>query len=206
VYEDEVILVANKPAGLMVEPDRNNYPNLLQEVKKYLTESTGIKGHYAQHLHRIDRVVSGVILFVKDKGYLHHLSNQFAQREVEKYYVALCNHAPDVLKGELLHWHRKEKKRGQIVPEGTPYAEQVRLNYEAVKQDNYYRWTIQLHTGKFHQIRAQLAAVNCPIVGDSLYGSDTPFKENAIALHAHKLVITHPKTGERLTFLVEPDF
>jgi 23S rRNA pseudouridine955/2504/2580 synthase/23S rRNA pseudouridine1911/1915/1917 synthase len=206
VYEDEVILVAKKPSGLMVEPDRNNYPNLLQEVKKYLAESNGIKGHYAQHLHRLDRVVSGVILFVKDKRYLHNLSNQFAERRVEKYYEALTDKAPAKLSDKLVHWHRKEKKKGMIVPEETPYAEQVRLNYTVSPSGNFYLWQIQLHTGKFHQIRAQLGFIGCPVIGDALYGSTASFKPDAIALHAKKLVIDHPVTGKRMVFESESDF
>src|ERR1700757_4582455 len=89
IYEDDVLLVCNKPAGLMVEPDRNNFPNLLQQVKNYLKESTGEKIPYVQHLHRLDRPVSGVVLFTKKREHLKNLSEQFAQRTVTKKYFAL---------------------------------------------------------------------------------------------------------------------
>jgi RluA family pseudouridine synthase len=206
IYEDEILLVCNKPAGLMVEPDRNNFPNLLQQVKQYLKEKTGEKTPYAQHLHRLDRPVSGVVLFAKQKEHLRNLSEQFAQRKVSKYYAALTSDAPDKNSGVLEHWHRKEKKKAVLVPEGTEFAENVKLEYDVKPQGTHFLWHIKLHTGKFHQIRAQLASLGCPIIGDSLYGSTEPYKPNAIALHAHKLVITHPVTVEEMAFVAEPEF
>jgi 23S rRNA pseudouridine955/2504/2580 synthase/23S rRNA pseudouridine1911/1915/1917 synthase len=200
IYEDEVLLVCNKPAGLMVEPDRNNHPNLLQQVKKYLKEKTGEKLPYAQHLHRLDRPVSGVVLFTKNKEYLRILSEQFAQRKVKKYYLALTASAPKTMFGVLEHWHRKEKKKAVLVTEGTDYAEKVILNYKVKPHGKFFLWEIELHTGKYHQIRVQLAGQNCPILGDALYGSTLDFEANAIALHAHLLIIRHPVTKEEIIF------
>lgn len=199
LFEDEYILLMNKPSGLMVEPDRNGHPNLLQQVQKYLRTSSSIKEVYAQHIHRLDRPVSGIVLFAKQKAVLRHLSEQFAERRVEKHYQALTLHSPALLKGSLEHWHRKEKKKAQIVPEGTSYAEKVKLDYEVTAlADGSFLWDIQLHTGKFHQIRAQLSEVGCPIWGDHMYGSDQDFRADAIALHACKLVFKHPITEQLL--------
>lgn len=203
IYEDEVLLVCDKPAGLMVEPDRNNYPNLLQQVKNYLKETTNESQPYVQHLHRIDRPVSGVVLFTKKREYLRDLSEQFAQRTVSKSYCALTRNAPGAGSGMLEHWHRKEKKKAALVPEGTPYAEQATLEYVAKPFGNYTLWEIKLHTGKFHQIRAQLASLGCPILGDSLYGSEEMYKPNAIALHASALGIRHPVTKKEMLFEVK---
>ncbi|HKC67732.1 MAG TPA: RluA family pseudouridine synthase [Bacteroidia bacterium] len=201
IYEDEVLLVCNKPAGLMVEPDRNNFPNLLQQVKNYLKEKTGSKLPYAQHLHRLDRPVSGVVLFTKNKDYLKHLSEQFANRTVAKHYLAFTATAPVIMTGTLEQWHRKEKKKAMLVPEGTPYAEKVKLSYSVKAYNQYFLWDIELHTGKFHQIRVQLASLNCPIIGDTLYGSITTHKPDAIALHAAKLIIEHPVTHKQIEFV-----
>lgn len=206
IYEDDVLLVCNKPAGLMVEPDRNNFPNLQQAVKRYLREKTNEKLPYAQHLHRIDRVVSGLVLFTKQRLYLNALSEQFAQRTVKKDYLALTQQAPELLSNSLVQWHRKEKKKAVIVPEGTEYAEPIKLEYAVEKMGSQFLWRIHLFTGKYHQIRVQLAHLNCPIIGDSLYGSTEPYAENAIALQACGLQITHPKTKERLTFKIESHF
>jgi RluA family pseudouridine synthase len=206
IYEDDVLVVCNKPAGLMVEPDRNNFPNLQQHVKNYLREKHNEKLPYAQHLHRIDRVVSGIVLFTKQRDCLNILSNQFAQRTVKKSYLALTHLAPKQSSATLIQWHRKEKKKAVIVPEGTEYAEQIQLNYSCEPFQSSFLWHINLHTGKYHQIRVQLAHLGCPIIGDSLYGSTLGYKENTIALHASELEIKHPKTGAILNFKTNADF
>lgn len=206
IYEDAMLLVCNKPVGLMVEPDRNNHPNLLQQVKNYLKEKTGDKNPYAQHLHRLDRVTSGIVLFTKQKEHLRNLSEQFAQRQVSKYYVALTDKAPEKKAGVLEHWHRKEKKKAVLVLEGTEYAEKAKLEYTVQPHGNNFLWNIQLHTGKYHQIRVQLASIGCPILGDELYGSCVPYKPNAIALHAAKLIIQHPIDGEEMVFETNNNF
>ena len=187
----------------MVEPDRNNFPNLLQQVKNYLKEKTGEKLPYVQHLHRLDRPVSGVVLFTKNKQYLRNLSEQFANRTVTKYYQALTVACPEKTIDTLEQWHRKEKKKAVIVPEGTEYAERVKLSYMVKPYNQNFLWDIQLFTGKFHQIRVQLAGLNCPIIGDELYGSTVSYKPNAIALHAAKLIIEHPVTQQQMEFVAE---
>src|SRR6478736_5021635 len=131
LYEDEDIIVINKPCSLMVEPDRNNHPNLLQEVKNYVKRSLKSGEElYAQHIHRLDRPVSGVILFAKQKAVLKNLSEQFAERKVKKEYQALTMSAPEQQSGKLEHWHRKEKKRAVIQMDEFPYAEKASLSYE----------------------------------------------------------------------------
>ncbi len=206
IYEDEVLLVCNKPTGLMVEPDRNNFPNLLQQVKNYLKQNTGQSMPYVQHLHRLDRPTSGVILFTKQKDHLRNLSEQFANRTVSKFYVALTKNEPKVKTGLLEHWHRKEKKKAVLVPEGTPFAEKAILEYTVKPHNDYFIWEIKLHTGKFHQIRVQLASLGCPVLGDEFYGATEKYQKNAIALHAAKLIIEHPVTKEEMVFETKADF
>ena len=197
----------------MVEPDRNNFPNLLQDVKNYLKETTGEKQPYVQHLHRLDRVTSGIILFTKKKEYLKDLSEQFAQRQVSKYYIAVTSRAPATSSntevpesGILEHWHRKEKKKAVLVPEGTEFSEKAKLEYTVQPHGKYYLWNIKLHTGKYHQIRVQLASLDCPVLGDELYGSAEKYLPNAIALHAAKLIIQHPVSGKEMVFEVSYNF
>ena len=199
LFEDDYIIVLNKPHTLMVEPDRNGYPNLLQQVQQYIRKSTLATEVYAQHIHRLDRPVSGVILFAKQKIVLRNLSEQFAQRKVKKYYQALTSNAPKELTGRLENWLRKEKKKAVLVEEGTLYAEKAVLDYE-VKQvaENKFLWNIELHTGKFHQIRLQLSNLACPILGDGLYGSKASYQTDAIALHAFKLIFHHPISNQEM--------
>lgn len=193
LHEDEFILVVLKPAGLMVEPDRNQNPSLLDYVKRYLKSNAPDQEIYAQHIHRIDRPVSGIVLFAKKREVLKNLSEQFAERKVKKFYRALTERAPGNLRGRLEHWHRKEKKKAALYDHEIEYSEKAVLEYSIKPfSENKFLWEIELHTGKYHQIRAQLASLNCPILGDEKYGSLLPYKPNAIALEAYRLVFNHP--------------
>nr|ACN58990.1 ribosomal large subunit pseudouridine synthase D [uncultured bacterium BLR19] len=154
---------------------------------------------YAQHIHRLDRPVSGVVLFAKQRAVLKNLSEQFAGRKVKKFYQAFTEQMPASAKGRLEHWHRKEKKKAVLYDKEVPYAEKATLEYEVVPiSSGRFVWTIELHTGKYHQIRAQLASVGCPIIGDIVYGSTLPYKTDAIALCAWKLIFFHPVTNESI--------
>jgi RluA family pseudouridine synthase len=208
LFEDDVLLVINKPAGLMVEPDRNGHPNLLQQVKKYLkTSLPSSEEVYAQHIHRLDRPVSGIVLFAKQRSVLKNLSEQFAERKVKKYYQALTEKTPALKMGMLEHWHRKEKKKAVLYEQEIPYSEKAVLVYEVTDMDhNRFLWNIELHTGKYHQIRAQLAHLGCPVIGDTLYGSSIAYHPNNIALHAWKLMFFHPITNEPLTIETKRPF
>lgn len=201
LFEDDAVLVINKPAGLMVEPDRNGHPNLLNQVKRYLKENSTLKEDvYAQHIHRLDRPVSGIVLFAKQRSVLKNLSEQFAERKVRKYYQALTEQAPASLAGALEHWHRKENKKAVLYAEEVPYSEKAILSYEVTDySENLFLWNIELETGKYHQIRAQLAHLKCPILGDSIYGSTVSYRPDCIALHAWRLIFFHPITHEKLS-------
>ncbi|HEY8934494.1 MAG TPA: RluA family pseudouridine synthase [Cyclobacteriaceae bacterium] len=208
LFEDPYIIVLYKPCTLMVEPDRNNHPNLLQQVQRYLKASIPADTElYAQHIHRLDRPVSGIVLFAKQRTVLKNLSEQFAERKVKKYYQALTAHAPTELTGRLEHWHRKEKKKAMLYAGELPWTEKAILNYNVNQlSQKRFLWNIELHTGKYHQIRAQLAATGCPIIGDSMYGSDVPYKQDSIALHARKLIFHHPITNEEIVIEKENEF
>ena len=100
-----------------------------------------------------------------------------------------------------------EKKKAVIYENDFPYAEKINLDYEIeIFPENRFLWNIELHTGKFHQIRAQLSNINCPIVGDILYNSDVPYKPDSIALHAYKLIFHHPITSEEISIVKRSDF
>jgi RluA family pseudouridine synthase len=208
LFEDDSVLVIDKPAGLMVEPDRNGHSNLLQEVKKYLkSKLTSEQELYAQHIHRLDRPVSGIVLFAKQRAVLKNLSEQFAERRVKKFYQAITDQVPILKSGVFEHWHRKEKKKAMLYEQEIEYAEKATLTYEVseLKADRFL-WNIELHTGKYHQIRAQLANAGCPIIGDSLYGSTLPYHPNAIALHAYQLTFFHPISNEQIDIVSNPEF
>lgn len=208
LLEDQYIMVLHKPSGLMVEPDRNGHLNLLQQVRKYVKKfAEPDEIPYAQHIHRLDRPVSGIVLFAKQRTVLKNLSEQFAERKVRKYYQALTLLAPEQMNGILENWHMKEKKKAVVQQESFTGGERISLTYDVQPtSDNMFLWNIELHTGKYHQIRAQLAAAACPIIGDSLYGSDILYRPNAIALHACKLIFFHPITNEEIVIENGMDF
>jgi RluA family pseudouridine synthase len=210
LYEDNFILVINKPCSLMVEPDRNGHPNLLQQVQKYVKKSIHPnKEVYAQHIHRLDRPVSGIVLFAKKKSMLKHLSEQFAQRSVKKFYQALTIQKPQQPSATLQHWLYKDtkNKKAVIYTSEHPDADSVSLSYStSLYNEQYTLWDIALHTGKYHQIRAQLAAAGTPILGDHLYGSTNEYAPNAIALHAYGLEFTHPSTNEYMRINASPNW
>jgi len=184
----------------MVEPDRNGHPNLLHQVRNYIKSSLPVGQEvYAQHIHRLDRPVSGVILFATQRSVLKNLSEQFAERTVRKYYQALTEKAPERKKGTLTNWLRKEKKKGIIYDNEIEFSEKVVLDYKVSDfATNRFVWDIELHTGKYHQIRAQLSHIGYPIIGDTLYGSTVSYHPSAIALHASKLIFFHPITNEKI--------
>lgn len=197
LFEDDTLLIVNKPNGLMVEPDRNNFPNLLDYARKYVLSNNN--SNYVQHLHRLDRPTSGAVLFTKKRECLNILSNQFAERKVEKIYTAISNQFPSLQEGKLVHWHRKEKKKAVLYTNPVLHAEEAILEYTTENIQNKCLWHINLKTGKYHQIRAQLQSINCSIIGDIEYGSDSPFEDNFIALHAKSLQFTHPINQESIT-------
>ena len=208
LYEDPYILLINKPCSLMVEPDRNGHPNLLQQVQKYIRTSIHPnKEVYAQHVHRLDRPVSGVVLFAKKKSMLKDLSEQFAQRTIKKQYQALSVSTPIQSSGTLENWLFKDtkNKKAIIYNEAKSDADKVSLSYTTTSYtEEFTLWNINLHTGKYHQIRAQLGAMGCSILGDVLYGSEFNYAPNAIALHAYALEFMHPNTKEVMRIEAKP--
>jgi RluA family pseudouridine synthase len=208
LFEDSSIIVINKPCSLMVEPDRNGHPNLLQQVQKYERSlHPKSKEIYIQHVHRLDRPVSGIVLFARKKSVLKNLSEQFATRQVKKYYQALTEAAPTIKEGKLENylWKDKKNKQAVIVDSSHGDAEKVLLDYKiSPYKNNFQLWDIRLHTGKYHQIRAQLAASGCSILGDALYGSRFEYAPNSIALHASTLQFKHPQTGDAIEIKANP--
>jgi len=192
----------------MVEPDRNGHLNLLHQVQKYERSlHPKSKDIYIQHVHRLDRPVSGIVLFARKKSVLKNLSEQFATRRVRKFYQALTQFAPPIKEGRLENylWKDKKNKKAVIVEASHTEAEKVLLDYSVTPfKENFHLWNIQLHTGKFHQIRAQLAASGCPILGDILYGSFVDYAPNSIALHASSLHFYHPQTGDPIQIKADP--
>ncbi len=181
----------------MVEKDQWGYPSVEREMETYLAEKN--KFPYAGIVHRIDRPVSGVLLLAKKKSVLRKLNDQFREKEVKKKYYAIVADRPVQQKHTLIHFlERDEKNKYALVfkrmAKGRVYCE-LNYNVEAEKE-NKFLLEVEPVTGKFHQIRAQLAFVGCPIIGDAAYGSNIKYAENAICLHAYSIEFMHPVSNK----------
>ncbi len=202
LFEDQYLLAINKPHGLVTDRD-SRLPQTLESLALEYIQS---KEKYPQKCfiglpHRLDRPVSGVVLLAKKKSVLKMLSELFTQRAIGKTYLAVTECCPPKQEDELAHWLTKDFKQRKALIDEQERKGSVKtvLCYKRLAENKSATLLqIKLITGKFHQIRAQLAYINCPIVGDTLYGSSKSYKENAIALHAWKLELTHPVTNTSL--------
>jgi 23S rRNA pseudouridine1911/1915/1917 synthase len=208
LYEDNHLLVVNKPAGLATQGVAEGAPSAAKLAKEYLKRKYKKPGNvFVGVVSRLDSTVSGVLVLARTSKAADRLSQQFRSGTVEKTYWALVEQPPSPPAGELSHWVLKSDRdrRMNAVPPRTRGAQHAKLTYRMLEKKS--RGTlieIQLHTGRKHQIRLQLAEIDCPILGDRKYGSRKPFAANSIALHCVRLAIEHPTTKERLTFSAPP--
>lgn len=208
LFEDYYLLVMEKPAGLSTESGGARHPSAEQEALLYFTESL-MKATTSKRLkttpflrvaHRLDRPASGILVLAKTKTALTQVMAQFENRTVQKTYLAATERAPALPAADLRHWLRKDESGKQaIVTEQQVRDSQLStLHYRTLERlGKGALLEIQPATGRFHQIRAQLAHIGCPIIGDLAYGAPS-WRLDQIKLHAHRLVLQHPKTGEPL--------
>ncbi|MFN8287240.1 MAG: RluA family pseudouridine synthase [Chitinophagales bacterium] len=202
LFEDKHLLAVNKPAGIVVEDGFHKNTLELQALAYIKAKDQWPWKCFIGVPHRIDRPVTGVVLFSKKRNVLKLLVEQFKHRELKKIYYAIVEKRPAEAEAELVHWHRKndELRKAELFDEEKEGTNRARLKYKVVGESpSGVLLEVQLITGKFHQIRAQLAKMGCPIVGDEKYGSTQAYKPTTIALHARRLEVRHPVTGEQLT-------
>lgn len=189
LYADARVVACNKPAGMPIAPDQTGDLSLMT----YLEHALGI----LYPAHRIDRPASGLVLFARDREAAALLSAQFSQRLARKVYWAITRNAPEAEQGELRH-HIVEGRANRSVarPHPAPQSREALLDYRIVgRSERYAKWEIVLHTGRKHQIRAQLAAIGYPVKGDVKYGDRRSNPDRSIALHARILEFQHPDSG-----------
>lgn len=192
-------LVLHKPAGL-VSDQQWDYPSVEGWVNDYLSEQ-GAKKPYVGMVHRLDRLTSGLLLVAKRKSSLRILQQQFEQRRVQKNYLALVESVPDQPGAILENYLEKDQagKRAIIHQQSKTGTKLARLAYKTVwEKEGKALLEVELMTGRFHQIRAQLSSIGCPVVGDAKYGASSDFGEFAIALQAHRLLFFDPQTEEKV--------
>lgn len=200
LYEDNHLLAVNKPAGVLVQPDKNGDEALEQILKQYIKEKYNKPGEvFLGVCHRIDRPVSGVVIFARTSKALVRLNEMFKGREVKKTYWAVVQSRPPHQSGHLKHWLKKDEKKNisrayDREEKGTSACE---LDYDwLASSDNYFLLEVNPLTGRHHQIRVQLSKMGCPIKGDVKYGARRTNKDGSIHLHARQVEFIHPVKKE----------
>ncbi len=206
VYEDNHLLVVNKPAGLLVQGDESGDINLVDAAKLYLKEAYLKEGNvFCGLVHRLDRPVSGIVILAKTSKALARMNELFRDRKIEKVYRALVAGKPEPINGILEHWLVKDTKinKAKFFLKEVKNSQKARLNYTTLEtRKDFSLLEVRLETGRFHQIRCQLSAIGCPIVGDKKYGSSYYLEQGKIALHAFLIKFEHPIKKEILTLSV----
>lgn len=202
LYEDNHLLIINKLPSEIVQGDKTGDVCLLDEAKLYIKEKYNKPGEvFLGLVHRIDRPVSGVVVFAKTSKALSRMTEKVRERDFHKTYLAIVKNRPpketDTLEDYLVR-NEKMNKSFVVAPE-TKDAKLSRLKYTVVGQsDNYCLLEIELFTGRHHQIRTQLSHIGCPIRGDLKYGYPRSNRDASISLHAYKVTFEHPVTKQLL--------
>ena len=204
IYEDNHLIIVNKQAGEIVQGDKTGDAPLSDIVKNWLKEKHNKPGNvYLGVVHRLDRPVSGVVLFAKTSKALPRLNKMFAEHnKVTKTYWAIVQNRPTLPEGTLTHWLTRQEKNNtaRAYDREVPGSKKAVLDYRLIaSSDRYYLLEIHLHTGRHHQIRCQLAKMGCPIKGDLKYGAPRSNPDGSISLHARNLTIEHPVSHKTIS-------
>lgn len=203
IYCDNHILVINKPAGMLIQGDKTGDPSLLEYAKSYIKDRYNKPGNvYLGLVHRLDRPVSGVVVFARTSKAASRLSNQFKERTTEKIYTAIVEGETPV-EGDWLDSIARRGVTSYIAKDGEGSRADLHFSRLSYK-DGFSLVRIRLGTGRHHQIRIQFASRSYLIVGDFRYGSSIKFGNRDIALHSSSLSIIHPTTKEEMTFTAKP--
>jgi len=205
IYEDSHLLVLNKPAGLLTQPSGTNQESLEYFAKSWLKEKYQKPGNvFLEAVHRLDRPVSGIVLFAKTSKALSRLNSFVRGRQTKKIYEAWVEGTPRFESETLVDYLVHDDFSARISSQADPKAKEARLSYRILsKTEKYARLEIHLDSGRYHQIRIQLASMGCPIRGDQKYGAKESFNfylPEGIALHSRVLVIPHPIGGAEMHF------
>ncbi len=198
LHEDNHIIAINKRVGDIVQGDKTGDKPLSEVVKEYIKEKYNKPGEvFLGVVHRLDRPTTGIVVFARTSKALTRLNELFSNRETQKTYWAVVKKKPEKEQDTLVHFLKRNEKNNTSKAhiKEVEASKKAILDYTLLKQlDNYSALEINLHTGRHHQIRAQLAAIGCPIKGDLKYGFERSNTDGGIHLHARKLNFIHPVT------------
>lgn len=208
IYEDNHLLVVDKPAGILVQGDITRNVTLLWLAKEYIKEKYKKPGNvFLAIVHRLDRPVSGVVIFARNSKSAGRLSEAFRERKVKKEYLAICKGNFSKMKGMIRGYLIWDEKRRKAVISRDLVGKEAVTYYEVLEEFGKYSLVKLLpETGRKHQLRVHLSSMGHPIVGDEKYGGGRLFKDK-ILLHCYKMIVPHPVKRESIEFKAEiPDF
>lgn len=205
LHEDNHIIVINKRVGDIVQGDKTGDKPLSEVVKEYIKDKYNKPGEvFLGVVHRLDRPTTGIVVFAKTSKALTRLNELFSNRETQKTYWAIVKNKPAKNEDKLIHYLKRNEKNNTSKAhlKEVPDSKLASLDYKIIKElNNYFALEINLHTGRHHQIRAQLQAIGSSIKGDLKYGFDRSNTDGGIHLHARKLSFIHPVTKENFTII-----
>lgn len=208
IYEDNHLLLLNKPVGWLVQADKTGDFTLTDWGRKYIKEQYDKPGEVFLHpAHRLDRPVSGIVIFARTSKALERMNKLFREDTIRKTYLAIVQGKPEQTAGTLIHWLDKDGDKNTVKAYNKPtgHAKEAELSYELLgSQKPLSLLIVKPKTGRPHQIRVQLAKMNCPIQGDLKYGFPTPNADKSISLHAFKISFVHPVKKEEITVTCRP--
>lgn len=202
VYEDNHLIIVNKTASEIVQGDKTGDTPLSESVKLYLKEKYAKPGNvFLGVTHRLDRPVSGLVVFAKTSKALARLNEMFRKSEVKKTYWAIVKQKPPQEEGELTHYltRNEQQNKSYAYDQEKPGSKKAVMHYRLIaRSENYYLLEVDLKTGRHHQIRCQLAKMGCPIKGDLKYGFARSNPDGSICLHARRVRFVHPVSKEEI--------
>jgi 23S rRNA pseudouridine1911/1915/1917 synthase len=205
LYEDNHLIAVNKTCSEIVQGDKTGDTPLSEIVKQWIKVKHNKPGNvFLGVTHRLDRPVSGLVLFAKTSKALERMNEMFRIGEIKKTYWAIVKNQPEQPDGELVNYLVRNEKQNKSYVYDTekPNSKKAILHYKLIaKSDNYYLLEVDLKTGRHHQIRCQLAKMGCPIKGDLKYGFDRSNKDGGISLHSRKAKFIHPVSKEEIEII-----
>lgn len=202
LHEDNHLIVVNKRVGDIVQGDKTGDKPLSDVVKEYIKDKYNKPGEvFLGVVHRLDRPTTGIVVFARTSKALTRMNELFSNRETQKTYWCVVKNKPENPEDKLVHYLKRNEKNNTSKAhlKEVPYSKLASLDYKIIKElNNYFALEINLHTGRHHQIRAQLSAIGSPIKGDLKYGFDRSNPDGGIHLHARKLVFVHPVTKDNM--------
>lgn len=203
LYEDNHLIIVSKESGEIVQGDKTGDEPLSEIVKRYIKEEHGKPGDvFLGVVHRLDRPVSGVVVFAKTSKALSRLNTMFREGEVKKSYWAITKNNPPESEDTLTHWivRNERQNKSYAYEEEVNNSKKAILHYKVIgHSDNYSLLEVELLTGRHHQIRCQLAHIGCPVKGDLKYGAPRSNRDGSISLLAHHVEFVHPVSKELIS-------